>query len=91
MLSILTPLPEEAVRIMRELHFHFTPKHASWPNGIEIELSGLVKQCLNRHLPDIDSLRTRVDAWQQRRNAARHRSLAVWRWATRAKLGQFYP
>lgn len=84
--------PQEALRIMRKLHFHYTPKHASWLNMVEIELSVLVKQCLTRRLPDLDTLRTQVDAWQHRRNAAH--ATVNWQFgveAARSKLKQLYP
>ncbi len=61
--------PAEALRLMRRFQFHFTPKHASWLNMVEIELGILVRQCLNRRLPDLDTLTSQVRAWQDRRNA----------------------
>lgn len=84
--------PDEALRIKRKLVFHYTPKHASWLNMVEIELSVLVKQCLNRRLPDIPTLRAQVDAWQQRRNTAH--ATVHWQFglhAARTKLHRFYP
>lgn len=84
--------PEEARRIARKLEFHYTPKHASWLNMVEIELSVLVKQCLNRRIPDMDSLQQEVTAWQNARNAQH----ATVKWLfnvsdARTRLTRFYP
>lgn len=61
--------PAEARRLLSKLEVHYTPKHASWLNMVEIELSVLVHQCLKRRIPDIDSLSREVSAWQTQRNA----------------------
>lgn len=61
--------PAEARRIARKLEFHYTPKHASWLNMAEIEISVLSRQCLQQRLPSIPELETHVTAWTQRRNA----------------------
>ncbi len=61
--------PSEARRIASKLEFHYTPKHASWLNMVEIELSVLVHQCLKRRIPDLDTLAREVFAWQTHRNA----------------------
>jgi len=61
--------PAEALRILHKLEFHFTPKHGSWLNMVEIELSVLVRQSLGQRLPDMVTLRREVLAWQDRRNA----------------------
>lgn len=61
--------PEEARRILSKLEFHYTPKHASWLNMVEIELAVLVNQCLKRRIPDMDTLAREVTAWGQARNA----------------------
>ena len=58
-----------ATALLRRVVFHYTPKHASWLNMAEIEIGVLDRQCLNRRLPDRDSIVAEVDAWQQRRNA----------------------
>ena len=84
--------PEEARRIASRLEFHFTPKHASWLNMVEIEIGVLSKQCLDRRIPDIEELREEVSAWQVDRNAAG----ATVNWlfdvdGARAKLGRSYP
>ena len=84
--------PSEARRILRRLEFHHTPKHASWLDMAEIEIGVLNKQCLNRRIADIDTLRSEVDAWESRRNAEG----ATIRWLfsvddARAKMGRAYP
>jgi transposase len=85
--------PEEARRILRRLEFHYTPKHASWLNQVEIELSVLQKQCLGeRRIPDKESLRKEVGAWERGRNEAG----AKVRWQftaedAREKLERLYP
>jgi hypothetical protein len=60
--------PQEARRLAERFEFHFTPKHGSWLNMAEIELSALVRQCLDRRLPDLEILTQEVQAWQQQRN-----------------------
>ena len=84
--------PEEARRLARRLEIHYTPKHGSWLNVAEIELSALNSQCLNRRIPDIDLMRTEVAAWELDRN---NRSAAIdWRFTTddaRIKLKRLYP
>ena len=57
-------LPEEAKRIFDKLEFHYTPKHGSWLNMAEIELSVLNRQCLNRRLSDKDTLKSEITAWE---------------------------
>jgi len=84
--------PEEARRLARRLEIHHTPKHGSWLNVAEIELSALNGQCLNRRIPNIDLMRKEVAAWELDRN---NRSAAVdWRFTTenaRIKLKRLYP
>jgi hypothetical protein len=63
--------PEEARRLTRKLAFHYTPKHGSWLNMTEIEFSILARQCLDRRLPDIESVRREVDAWAKARSEVR--------------------
>jgi hypothetical protein len=74
--------PAEARRILRRLEFHFTPKHASWLNMVECEISVLQRQCLGRRIDDSKRLRNEIAAWQRRRNKIRARikwmSLRVW-------------
>ena len=84
--------PEEAKRIWDKLEFHYTPKHGSWLNRAEIELSVLSRQCLDRRIPDQETLIAEVAAWE----AARHGSGATvhWRFTTadaRIKLKHLYP
>ena len=61
--------PEEAWRLAQRLEIHYTPKHGSWLNVAEIELSVLTKQCLDRRIPDVSTLRRETAAWADRRNA----------------------
>jgi len=61
--------PAEARRILRRLEFHFTPKHASWLNMVEIEIGVMVQQCLDRRIPEKATLVTEIAAWQHQRNA----------------------
>jgi transposase len=84
--------PAEARRILRRLQFHYTPKHASWLNMVEIEIGVLRGQCLDRRIDDPKSLRREIAAWQRQRNAARAR--IKWMFTTdkaRAKMGHAYP
>ncbi|WP_424579056.1 MULTISPECIES: IS630 family transposase [Bradyrhizobium] len=84
--------PAEARRILRRLEFHFTPKHASWLNMVECEISVLQRQCLGRRIADPKRLRNEIAAWQKRRNKTRVR--IKWMFTTdkaRAKLGRAYP
>ena len=60
--------PEEALRIAQRLEIHHTPKHGSWLNMAEIELGVLSGQCLDRRIPNQETLERETDAWQQRRN-----------------------
>lgn len=83
--------PEEARRIVRKLEFHYTPKHGSWLNMAEIELSVLSRQCLDRRIPDEPTLRTEVAEWEAERNE--HRATINWRFTTkdaRTKLSRLY-
>jgi transposase len=59
----------EARRVLRRLEFHYTPKHASWLNMVEIEIGVLRSQCLDRRIESRASLEREIDAWQKRRNA----------------------
>lgn len=84
--------PEEAKRILDRLELHYTPKHGSWLNMAEIELSVLGRQCLRRRIPDQRALRREVAAWQRARNAKG--STTDWRFTTedaRIKLKRLYP
>lgn len=84
--------PHEAKRIWDRLEFHYTPKHGSWLNMAEIELSVLSRQCLDRRIPDQERLRREVAAWEERRNRAK--TTIDWRFTTadaRIKLKKLYP
>ena len=84
--------PAEAKRLADKLEIHHTPKHGSWLNIAEIELSVLSRQCLDRRVPDAATLACEVAAWQQRRNAAT--CTVDWRFTTadaRIKLKRLYP
>ena len=84
--------PEEARRLAKRLEIHYTPKHGSWLNIAEIELSVLSNQCLKERIPDIESLKEQTSAWNTQRN---NESKAVnWRFTTddaRIKLRKLYP
>ncbi len=62
--------PEEARRILERLEIHYTPKHGSWLNMAEIELSILSRQCLDRRIPDQETMKKEVAAWASCRNAS---------------------
>jgi transposase len=84
--------PAEARRILRRIEFHHTPKHASWLDMAEIEIGCLNKQCLDRRIGDMETLRAEVAAWVELRNAEG----ATIRWLfssedARTKLGRAYP
>ncbi len=84
--------PEEARRIAERLEIHYTPKHGSWLDMAEIEIGVLSRQCLNRRIPDQETLRSEIVAWQEQRN---NESIHVnWRFTTedaRIKLKSLYP
>jgi len=67
----LIGLPSAARRLLRRVQFHHTPKHASWLNMAEIEISILDRQCLGRRLMDRATARREVHSWQRQRNAER--------------------
>ncbi len=84
--------PDEAWRLARRLEFHYTPKHASWLNMAECELSVLGRQCLSRRIPDKATLTSEVAAWQEPRNRAEVRIEWTFRVAdARRKLAHLYP
>lgn len=83
--------PAEARRIARRLVFHFTPKHGSWLNMVEIELSVLSRQCLRRRIPDSVVLQSEVSAWTDTRN--KQQATVHWRFSVRdarTKLSSLY-
>ena len=85
------PAPE-ARRILKRLEFHYTPKHASWLNMVEIELSVLSGQCLDRRIADRAMLEVHVQAWEEARNRAGARVKWMFRVEdARSKLGHAYP
>lgn len=84
--------PTEAKRLADRLEIHYTPKHGSWLNMAEIELSVLAEQCLNRRLSDQATLAREVGAWEQERNG--RGTTIEWRFTTkdaRIKLKHLYP
>ncbi len=64
----------------RKLEFHYTPKHGRWLNMVEMECSILSRQCLNRRLPDLETVRQEVEAWAKGRNDAQ--ATVEWRFTT---------
>jgi transposase len=85
------PAPE-AHRILRRLEFHYTPKHASWLNMVEIEIGVLRSQCLDRRIDDRKTLEAEIAAWEAQRNTAGAR--IKWMFTTpraRIKLLRAYP
>lgn len=84
--------PAEAKRILNRLEFHHTPKHGSWLNMVEIEIGVLWEQCLDRYIPDLDTLRTEVEAWEAQRNE--QKTTVNWQFTisdARIKLDRLYP
>jgi len=84
--------PEEARRLISRLEMHHTPKHGSWLNIAEIELSVLTKQCLKRYIPDLSTLQSEVRAWSEKRN--QQQKGVDWQFTTedaRIKLKRLYP
>lgn len=84
--------PQEAHRIVQKLEFHYTLKHASWLNQVEIELSVLSRQCLERRIPDIQTLSAEIATWEKQRNL--QRTSVYWRFQTtdaRRKMERLYP
>ena len=83
---------EEARRLCRRITFVYTPKHGSWLNMAEIEISALDRQCLGRRLPSLEQAQREVTAWEQARNAQEVR--VHWQFTTsdaRVKLHRLYP
>ena len=82
----------EARRLLTKLEFHYTPKHGSWLNMAEIEFSVLTRQCLDRRIPDEETLRQEIAAWEASRNT--YAAAVTWQFTTddaRIKLAQLYP
>lgn len=84
--------PNEARRLAERLDIHYTPKHGSWLNVAEIELSALNGQCLNQRIPDLPKVQQEIAAWEADRN--NRESSIDWQFTTadaRIKLKQLYP
>ena len=85
--------PEEAFRLAQRLEIHYTPKHGSWLNIAEIELSAMAAQCLGkRRIPDIDLLNSELSVWHSERN--QNQKGVDWQFTTedaRIKLKRLYP
>ncbi len=84
--------PEEARRLIEKLEVHYTPKHGSWLNMAETELSVLGRQCLDRRIPDQPTMTTQVGTWEVQRNEAE--CTVDWQFTTadaRVKLKRLYP
>lgn len=84
--------PEKAFALAQRLEIHHTPKHGSWLNIAEIELSALTRQCLDRRISDLDMLNTELAAWQHATNTAQRQ--VDWQFTTedaRIKLRHLYP
>jgi hypothetical protein len=83
---------EEALRLTKRIEWHYTPLHGSWLNMVEIELSVLVHQCLQRRIGTIEQLSKEVAAWEQARN--QQKATVQWRFTptdARVKLHHLYP
>ena len=83
---------DEARRILRRLEFHYTPRHASWLNIVEIEIGVIRRQCLDRRIDSRARLETEVQAWQRRRTQSGAR--IRWMFSTdqaRVKMAKSYP
>ena len=84
--------PEEARRLVQRFEVHYTPKHGSWLNIAEIEISVMSKQCTKRRLPNMEVLKNELMAWVKERN---NDKIGVnWRFRTndaRVKLKKLYP
>jgi hypothetical protein len=84
--------PAEARRIAKKLEFHYTPKHGSWLNMAELELSVLSRQCLDRRIPDEATLLRELQTYETQRNTAKAK--IPWRFTSeqaREKLQRLYP
>jgi transposase len=84
--------PAEARRILRRLEFHYTPKHASWLNMVEIEIGVMRSQCLDRRIDAKDQLKSEIAVWEHQRNDSG--ASIKWMFTTdkaRAKMSRAYP
>lgn len=84
--------PAEARRIAQKLEIHYTPKHGSWLNMVELELSVLVRQCLKERIPELETLKQELLVWESERNG--NQVKVDWRFRiedARVKLSKIYP
>jgi len=84
--------PAEALRLARRLEIHYTPKHGSWLNIAEIELSALKRQCLPERIPSMEQMKRKIKVWNQDRNT--RQTKVDWQFSTenaRIKLKRLYP
>jgi hypothetical protein len=84
--------PQEARRLAQRLEIHYTPKHGSWLNIAEIELSVLKSQCLDRRIPEIEKMKKEISSWETDRN--NRQAKVNWQFTTadaRIKLKRLYP
>ena len=84
--------PSVARSLAQRLEIHYTPKHGSWLNMAELELSALTTQCLNRRIGDLVSLRKAISAWNKMQNDSG--KTVIWQFSTqnaRGKLKSLYP
>lgn len=84
--------PETALRLAKRLEIHYTPKHGSWLNIAEIELSVMTRQCLARRIPSMEELASELTEWESARNASQRG--IDWQFTTedaRIKLKRLYP
>ena len=84
--------PKDARQLAERIEIHYTPKHGSWLNVAEIELSVFTKQCLDRRIPDMATLQQEAKAWYHKRNA--NQKTVDWQFTTddaRVKLKKLYP
>jgi hypothetical protein len=84
--------PAEARRLVERFEWHYTPKHGSWLDLAESELAVLAKQCLDRRIPDMETMRREVHAWAEKRNETKAK--ADWQFTSadaRVKLSSLYP
>ena len=84
--------PHEARRLAERLEIHYTPKHGSWLNMAEIELSALNRQCLDRRIPTLKIMQSCIALWEADRNNRQPK--IKWRFSNskaRTKLKHLYP
>ena len=90
--SLYGMFPPEAARIAARLEIHYTPKHAGWLNVAGTGIGAMVRQCLNRRIPDRATMCRETEAWAERRN--REKATVYWRFTTadaRIRLKSPYP